>query len=399
MKSNFLETFEEKFYFKTSHLIWHVFIGIAGIGLIAGILIFLWGLSPSFKPGVEKPEYPEPVQISAAEIRQIIQPTPSPVEPSKVQPITAAAGPAPVKTEVPPPAAAPGISQAEQLYLKTLDSLRTLLPPEKFAWQSRGHWVRGWYENRWVIDEYGIKDRLNNAFQAINANDFGLKTKLVSSYLPLLTRFGAEKRLPAFRAAMEVTRENLAATQTTLALLINAADSFNVETSDFIKDLATFSVRNPRDGHPFLRYINQIIPKFDAEFRPAILSLMIRFYDRRFEVIERQKEATDLFLPMLGDFKGKEQLQALDEYYQLYLNRNESRAWEIRKLEENYAQSVLEAENVLATKKQTKAGFRSLAWKIMGGSLLVIALVALFLVLFSIQRNIRLLRENMVVAK
>jgi hypothetical protein len=94
MKPNVLETFEEKFYFKTSHLIWHVFIGIAGIGLIVGILIFLWGLSPSLKPGVEKPDYPEPVQISAAEIRQIIQPPPPPVEPSKVQPITAAAGPA-----------------------------------------------------------------------------------------------------------------------------------------------------------------------------------------------------------------------------------------------------------------------------------------------------------------
>lgn len=398
MKSNFLETFEEKFYFKTSHLIWHVFIGIAGIGLIAGILIFLWGLSPSLKPGVEKPEYPEPVEISAAEIRQIIQPPP-PVTAPTVQPLRASAGAAPEKPPVAAPARTQGISQAEIVYLKTVDSLKILLPPEKYAWQSRGHWERGWYENRWVIDEYGIKDRLDHAFQAIQAGDYDQKTRLVSQYLRLIGRFGLEKRLPSFRAALEVTLENPGTTRTTLDLLMNAADSFKVETSDYVKELATFSVRNPRDGHPFLRYVSQIIPKFEAEFRPAILSLMIRFYDRRFEVIDRQKEATELFLPMLSQFKGKEQVQALDEYYQLFLDRNESRAWEIRKLEENYAQSVLEAENVLATKKQAKAEFRSLAWKIIAGSLLVIALVALFLVLFSIQRNIRMLRENMAVAK
>jgi len=50
MKSQILENFEEKFYFKTSHLFWHLLSGLGGLALLGGVLVFLWGLTPSMKP-------------------------------------------------------------------------------------------------------------------------------------------------------------------------------------------------------------------------------------------------------------------------------------------------------------------------------------------------------------
>lgn len=69
MKLQVLENFEENFYFRTSHLFWHLLAGIGGLALLAGVLVFFWGLTPSFKPGVKRTIYPAPVQVSAAEIK------------------------------------------------------------------------------------------------------------------------------------------------------------------------------------------------------------------------------------------------------------------------------------------------------------------------------------------
>lgn len=398
MKLNFLETFEEKFYFKTSHLFWHFLIGLAGLAFIAGVLVFLWGITPSLKPGVDKPEYPEPVKISAAEIKKIVTPPPPSPE-TTPEPAAATAGPAPDKAESSQLEPEPEVSPEEKAYHAALDSLRVLLPPEKFAWESRGHWKRSWYRKRWVVDVLGIEDRLKRAFREVNAENFTTQKNVVESYFPVLTRFAPEERMTVLRAAIDVTRENMAESRQTLELLTLAADSFKVESADLIKDLAKFSNKNPRDGHTFLRYTSKVMPKFDADVRLPALELFTRFYYREFKHIDRQQEATDLFLPMVSEFEGNDQLKALVHYYQLYLDRNASRAREIAELNEKYAQEQQEAASVLASKKQGKAELRGIAWKLIGGSLFFIALVALFLVLLSMQRNLRLLRENMVVSK
>jgi len=394
MKLTFLENFEEKFYFKTSRLFWHILIGLAGLSLVIGILIFLWGITPSFKPSVDKPEYPEPVKILPTEIQQII----SPVKPDKV--LTSTTG---AVTEIPADCVAvaetPELDPAEKAFRAAEDSLRVLLPPDKFPWQTRGHWERSWYRNRWVVDFYGITHRLESAYEEIHANNFDTRKSLLESYLSLVGLFPQEKRLQALLAALEVTKDDLSTSVEHINLLKDAVPHFTAENTEVIRELASFAKKNPRDGRTFLGYVNQIMPQFAAEARQPTLDVMLRFYYRQFKVIERQKEATDLFLPMLSQFKPEEQPRALNEYYSLFIDRNQAREQTIEELDEQYAHELNEAESVLQAKKSRKAGYRSLAWKIIIGSLVFIALVALFLVLLSIQRNIKLLRESMAMSK
>jgi len=392
MKLTFLENFEEKFYFKTSRLFWHILIGLAGLSLVIGILIFLWGITPSFKPSVDKPEYPEPVKILPTEIQQII----SPVKPDIVATSTSKE-----TTEIPADSVVINVEldPAEKAFRAVEDSLRVLLPPDKFPWQTRGHWERSWYRNRWVVDFYGISHRLESAYDEIQAKDFVVKKSLLESYLSFVSLFPQEKRLNALLAALEVTKDDLSTSVEHINLLKEAVPHFTAENSEVIRELASFAKKNPRDGRTFLGYVNQIMPQFAAEARQPTLDVMLRFYYRQFKVIERQKEATDLFLPMLSQFKPEEQPRALNEYYSLFIDRNQAREQTIEELDEQYAHELNEAESVLQGKKSRKAGYRGLAWKIIIGSLVFIALVALFLVLLSIQRNIKLLRESMAMSK
>jgi len=204
MKLSFLETFEEKFYFKTSHLFWHLLTGLGGLALVAGILILLWSLTPSFKPGVKKPVYPEPVQVTAEEIKLRIQPPvkqkeviPTPAEP--IQPAPTEVKPAIMKTKDP----------KEKAFFASIDSLKRLLPPEKYKWETKGHWVQDWYERRWVIDVYGINDSLTSIFNNVNAEDFTLKKQLLDAYISLIKLFPEDQRYSVLKAAIDYSKDDV----------------------------------------------------------------------------------------------------------------------------------------------------------------------------------------------
>lgn len=389
MKLHFLETFEEKFYFKTSHIFWHLLTGLAGLALVAGIGILLWSLTPSFKPGVKKPVYPEPVKVTAEEIKMRIAP------PARARIVA----PAPVET-VPPaptqvkPAVPTSEDPAEKAYLAAMDSLKLLLPPEKFKWETRGHWEESWYERRWVVDYYGIADRLQSVFNNVNAEDFKSKQQLLTAYLRLIALFPEDQRLAVFRAAVDYSKEDVPTSVSNIALLKASVPNFNVYNSDFVTDLATFGRKNPRDGRPFIEYVNTIMPKFNRDIRPQILSNMISSYYNLFNLIERQQEATDLFLAMQASFSTEEQPKALVEYYRTFVAKNYERESQIKDLNRQYERKLEEAEAVLAHKKEVKSKYRLNGLKVIGGSIVFIAFLALFLVVLSIQRNVRMLREE-----
>lgn len=390
MKLSFLETFEEKFYFKTSHLFWHLLTALAGLALVAGIGILLWSLTPSFKPGVKKPVYPEPVKVTAEEIKMRIAPpvrarviAPTPVE--TVQPAPTEVKPAVPTTEDP----------AEKAYLAAMDSIRLLLPPAKFKWETRGHWEETWYERRWVVDYYGIADRLKSVFNNVNADDFKSKQQLLTAYVRLMALFPEDQRLTVFRAAIDYSKEDVPTSVSNIELLKTSVPNFNTYNSDFVADLATFGRKNPRDGRPFIEYVNSIMPKFNRDIRPLILTNMISSYYNLFNLIERQKEATDLFLAMLPSFSSEEHPKALVEFYRAFVGKNYERESQIKELERQYERKLEEAEAVLAHKKAVKSKYRLNGLKVVGGSIVFIAFLALFLVVLSIQRNVKLMRQEM----
>ena len=387
MKLSLLETFEEKFYFKTSHYFWHLLTGLGGLALVVGILILLWGLTPSFKPGVKKAKYPEPVEVTAGEIQSIIHPKEKTKEVSTVLPDK-------VEIVEEQPEVVETVDPTEQAYLAAIDSMQRLLPPEKYRWKSRGHWVQDWYRKRWVVDYYGINDRLKSIFNNVNADNFTSKKHLLDAYIALIAAFPEEHRYSVLRSAIDYCKEDVPKSVSNVELLKASVANFSTDNSDFIDDLATFGRKNPRDGRAFIEYVNTIITKFDPEIRTTMLSILINSYYRHFNLIEKQQEATDLFLEMFDNFEPQDQGKALTEYYKLYVDKNYDREHEVEQIERQYQSDLNHARSVLASRKAKKAEYRNLGLKAIGGSIIFIAFVALFLVVFSIQRNVKLLREK-----
>lgn len=389
MKFSFLEKFEEKFYFKTSHFFWHLLTGLGGLALVVGLLILFWGITPSLKPGVKKQKYPQPVKVTAEEIKLKIQP---PVKPKEVSPTPVVpAQPTPVAVQ---PEAVVAIDTMEQLYLAAIDSLKKLIPPEKFGWESKGHWVQDWYQRKWVVDYCGINDRLKSAFSNIGAENFVSKKQLLDAYIDLIALFPENQRYAVLKSAIEYSKTDVPTSIANMELLKATVPNFGTDKSDFIESLATFGKKNPRDGRTFIEYVNTIMPKFDPEIRSALLTTLINSYYNYFNLIEKQQEATNFFLDMQANFAPEDQVKALGEYYRLFTDKNYTRAREIEQIDSEYESGIRRAESVLAEKKAKKASYRSLGLKAVGGSIIFIAIVALFLVLLSIQRNVRLLRET-----
>ncbi|MBN1350998.1 hypothetical protein JXJ21_16375 [candidate division KSB1 bacterium] len=389
MKFKFLEKFEENFYFRTSHIFWHVLMAIAGLGLVVGVLIFLWGLTPSFKPGVDEPEFPEPISVTAREIMLKLSP-----ESQLAATTTVPAAGVTIPQVQADTLVAKEIDPDEQAYLVSLDSMKVLLPENQFAWNSRGHWQRGWYRREWVTDVWGIEDRLKSAFKQSNADDFSAKKQLLDGYISLIEPFPVSQRMIALKSAIEFPGENVTASVENIRLLINAIPNFSSEDAGFVTTLATFGRKNPRDGRSFIEYANLILPKFLLENRITALNSLIIHYYRNFNNIEKQREATDLFLDLIPEIPGDNQVAALGEYYTLFREKNTQREERIAMLNAEYESEKSKAESVLHEKKHSKSNFRSIGWRVIGSSIVFISFVAMFLVLLSIQRNVKLLREG-----
>ncbi|MCL4708691.1 hypothetical protein KJ068_26325 [bacterium] len=389
MKQQILEQAEERFYFKTSHLFWHLLTGIGGLALIGGILVYIWGVTPSLKPGVAKPAYPSPIKVEASEIIQRLKPSELPSQVTAQTPTSYPATPeAPAQTQ-----AVATIDSAAWAYQLAMDSLKALLPSNYYRWETAGHWEQQWFNRRWVVDAYGINDKLNAAYQKVNASGYTPVAQLLNAYIALVESYSVRQRLGALEAAIEISKDDVSTSVTNVQLLKATTSHFSTSDTDHLKALANFGRRNPRDGQSFIRYVNTIAPRFESVERKNMLGVMISSYYSHFNDIGRQQEATDLFLEMLPAFSATDQAKALGEYHQLFVQRNHERERQIQDLEAKYQSELSQAEATLAQKKAKKAMLRSMAWRVIAGSVAAIAFIALFLVLLSIQRNVRQMRE------
>lgn len=317
MKLSFLENFEEKFYFKTSHYFWHVLTGIGGLALVLGALILLWGLTPSFKPGVKKPKYPEPVKVSIEEIQQKIQPP-------ETKKITQIKDQEETVTRESKKIEEPLVDEDEAFYLVSLDSIKSLLPSEKFPWKSRRHWDRSYYRKKWVVDVWGIKDRLKSIYKKVNANEYKSKQQLLDSYISIVVLFPESERYTALKSVIDFSKSDVFTSVQNVELLKQAVPLFSAEKADFIKTLATFGRKNPRDGKQFIEYVVKVVPKFDISIREEILSTLIKSYYNYFNLIGKQEEATNLYLDIYDKFEIENQAKALTAYYKIFIEKNTS---------------------------------------------------------------------------
>ncbi|MDZ7268369.1 MAG: hypothetical protein ONB48_11615 [candidate division KSB1 bacterium] len=280
MKQQILEQVEEKFYFKTSRFFWHLLVGISGLALLGGLLVYLWGMTPSTKSSVTKPLYPPPTAVTADEIMQRLAPR---VEVAQVTPPAPETPPA---TPVPPAAQPPQADTLAIAYQAAMDSLRQLLPETRFAWDSqRRYQERGWYDGRWYEGGWetvvvGISDKLQNALAQANANDLASQTKLLQAFAELVAQVGEPLRMEALESGMAICKNDVVTSITGVKLLNAAVPHYTAYDVSHLAQLADFSQRNPRDGFAFIEYANTIIPKFDTKQREAALKteLLLHFW-------------------------------------------------------------------------------------------------------------------------
>jgi len=389
LKLNILEKFEEQFYFKTSHLFWHLLTGLGALVLVIGIFIFLWGILPPFKPGVKKPKLPKPVKVEAVEVMQIIRP--GSVKKGNIQPL-------PTTSESKGKAGNlknnENLDGAKLAYINSLNKMKKLLPPKKFAWKSRGYWKQSLWEKKWVVSTVGIEDRLNAVYRKVKAKDYKSKKKLLDAYISFIRPFPIDKRLPVLKSGILISKGTVTDAIQNISLLKISADHFpNSYKVDCIKILATFSSKNPRDGIAFIEYVNSIIPKFKPKIRKNILTTLVSSYYRFFNDIDQQKEATNMFLNIQKSFIPDIQAKALSTYYNIFIQKNAGRSIKIAQLKQKYQDELEEAQSIYFKRKAKKVTYRVLGWEVIAGSILFISLSSLFLVLLSIQREIKKLRE------
>lgn len=394
MKLDFLEKIEEKFVFKTSHLFFHFLVALAMLVFLASLALLLWGVSPTFNPDVEKAKYPLPITVSSDEILAAITAIENrqrgyvaQIQPTMKSDITDQAQ-SQVKSEACDP--------NKLDYDKALDSLKTLLPLEKSLWADQGRWERDYYGNsQFVIERYGIESQLQATFNEANAFNYVQKREILRGYLKILNALEESSRFDILQYLLLWTVESPEKTQEHMKLLSQAIKIYQPQFGLAVAKLVNFGKKNPRDGAAFVAYANEIIPKFNSAFKTEILDELMSCYYHYYDDINAQKEATDLFIPLLARIEGKYQPAALRIFYQLFIDKNRERKRAMAQINHEYETNMQQALGAVESAKAKKAWYRIRGLIGVGGSVMFISVIALTLIMLSIQRNIKQLRLDM----
>ena len=400
MLRKILNTIEEKYVFNISQYFWHIFISLASLALVGGILLLLWGIIPPGKDNVVKAEYPPVVQVSADEVIASLtkqeKGIDTPVNKSEfkqvVQEVTYS-------------------DPEESSYNISLDSLKKLIPPDKYSWSSSGYYYYPYgeryysrYKNtrygnqyrQWIVKETGILEKLNDAYKKSNASNFKEKKLILNSYIELVKRFDEGKRAFVLKKITEYPGSGPSETVENIKVLNGSVDIFGIGSTDYLTTLVKFGSRNPTEGRTLILYANKVLVKFLSEYRSDVLSTILSsFYSYFNNKVNQQIEITDLFLKDVQKYEPAKYTKALELYYYLMVDRNRQRERKIEDIERDYTLALARANSEYELAKVEKAGIRLNGIYIGAGAISVIAVLALILVLLSIQRYVKKINQNL----
>jgi hypothetical protein len=392
MFKSFINKIEEKYVFNISQFFWHIFVALAAIGIVGGVLLFFWGVIPAFKSSVEKEPYPPMASVSAEELRTALTPPKRAERPAEWQ--------VPTAQSIQPPVSATA-SIEEIAYRASLDTLQSLIPPAKYSWGADGFYEYPYGPNypqyrRWVQRAPSVLERLESAFSQSGITSFNEKKQLLDTHIVVVRQFKEEARLPAWKALITWSKPSLSQAIANAKLLASFIPKFSADRSDYFTKLAQFGDKNPNDGYALVDYIGKAIEKFPAERRMDALSALINGYYRYFNNrVQEQIELTNSLLPMLSGFPDDQVVKAVDTYYQLAAQKNYERSQTISAIENRYRQKLMQAEAEYEASKAKKALWRLNGLYGIAGGIVLVATVALILVLLSIQRYVRQIDQRL----
>lgn len=367
MKVSKIKKLESKYIFGFSTVVWYVIIlSTAGL-IVVSLLLFLWGLTPTFKHKPVKAEYPQPVMVSLQELQ-------SGSSRSQNKPQTVG------KLSQEPGQAA---------YLASLNQIKKLIPPSKYSWLSKGHWERTWYEKKWVVDRLGTRGYLYVAYKRAQVSSFLDKKQLLDAYASVLSLFPEKNRMNVLKALVEYTKKSLAESLPNVELLRDSVEQFSTDHTKYIAVLAKFGAKNPRDGHTFILYVNKIINRFKPSARADVLDSLIAGYYKYFNNTAQQVEATDSFMALMPGITPELRAKTLMKYYSLYVKKNALRQRTVNEIDAAYTHDVVVAKSKYEAQKVQKFSYliKGLLGVLLGIG--AIAVIILLLALLAIQRDVR----------
>jgi len=405
MLKNLLQKIEEKYVFNISHYFWHIFVIVASLALIGGVLTLLWGIIPAGKDDVKKQEYPPVVKVEPQEVIAILKEMEEKQKKTKIT-----YSPPPIVETAPITYTDPD----EGIYNSSLDSLKVLIPPSKYSWESSGYWyypygegTYRYYKERgysnasqyrsWIVRETGINEKLNEVYTKSNASDFKQKKTILDSYIDFVKLFEENKRATLLKTLVNYKANSPSETVENIKVIQGSVANFGTEKIDYITTLVSFGSRNPTEGRTFISYVNKIMPNFQSEYRQDLLKSMINnFYNYFNNKVSQQIEITDLFIKDIQNYSPEQSVMALDTYYSLMIQKNYQRQREIATIDNEYEMAIAQANADYEMAQVEKAGLRLKGLYIAGGAISIIAVLALILVLLSIQRYVKRINETLV---
>ena len=414
MKNNYFTKVENKYVFNLSLIFWHVLITLATLAIVVSLMALLWGAIPVFhkkvvkEPYPEKKEYPAPIKVAFTELKMTDL---SKVELPKID----------IEMAVPQPKEQQPLEDltGKVEYDALLDTLKILIPPTKYPWEGKGAWVypqgeRYWIVyrreeyRRWISTEGGIIEKLTASYRKANAKTYIEKKQLLDGYISLVRQLPESIRLGALETLTNNVADNVQQNNDILMSMVKVVRKIDiVENSSVIGLLSAFGKNNPSDGIPFIDYAATIIDKVDkTQQLDFIVNMRFAFYSSFNQDLNIQKEATDLYVSMLSQIPSNQQVQALNQYYNLYIDKNRKRNDQIRQIDFDYQKSIdlidsqfelaqQQAQMEFEAKKTSKERLRLKALSGIGGGVLLIVLIATFLAFLSIQRSVRKMEEQL----
>lgn len=411
MKTKYFEKVENKYVFNISRIFWHIFIVIGSLAIIAGSLLYIYGLLPSIKQSVKQEQpptkqvYPTAVTVTLNDLQ---------LEESKANVNRESQIQKSENEEMPPKSAIDNtkkFEKGEKEYLISLGLLTKILPAiGHYEYYQGNKRLYDYYKDekyRTWKDDNDLNGRLKFAFENISATNFTDEKCFVDSIIPELKALPENRRIIFFNIITSNACKSVADYTVNIRVTLRASSKFpDEERVQSFESMMRFYKFNPNEGKVFIEYINKVIEKFELKERLKILFTMIAAHNRYFDNnIAIQTEQTNFFLPMLPNIKPELQALALSKYYQIYIVKNSSRDQTVAQIEQKYKEALLQIEekyqqDSLAAEanyylaKQAKSQLRSTALYGIALGVGLVSLIAIILVFLSIQRSVRRIEEK-----
>jgi hypothetical protein len=386
---------EERFVFRMSRTVWLLVVAVAFLAMVGGVTVLTWSAVPAGKREVTKAEYPASVTVTLEDVKEAIKPTPKPVA-------TAAA-----KTTAEPTKAA-AVDPDRQAFDKAMARLKVLFPASQYAWEDVTGWDYPYGEESWelsnhdplyrnrVVYQTGIRSQLQEWLKQPEAATLSELAKILDAFAVVLAHRPVSERrdlLADLGRVVAATVDESVGDILGVGAIIAPLPGQHLR---YASRAADFLVQHSTAAAGALSYYGEVTARFEKPERTKTLDILFASYVSRFgSSVDEARTLLDGFLPMLPKVPKTSQAKALNAYLDLHARKSGDRTAAVREIDERFRQASVAAEAEFETARAAKTSSRPLALYAVAGGIGLTAMVALLLVLLSIQRYLKTIADRL----